>query len=75
MFQPLTEALIMEATSLKVKQCLMLRWVGENLSYNRGDGWANRVSNYTDAVAEMVTAAGKRRLRRGLTNVTFRQLG
>jgi ubiquinone/menaquinone biosynthesis C-methylase UbiE len=74
MFQPVTEALIKEAHLTEGETVLdVAGGSGEpSLTIAETVGPTGSVT-YTDAVAEMVTAAESEAQRRGLTNVTFRQ--
>ena len=74
MFQPVTEALIKEAELMEGETVLdVAGGSGEpSLTIAETVGPTGSVT-YTDAVAEMVTAAESEAQRRGLTNVTFRQ--
>jgi len=73
-FQPVTEALIKEADLMEGETVLdVAGGSGEpSLTIAETVGATGSVT-YTDAVAEMVTAAESEAQRRGLTNVTFRQ--
>jgi len=73
-FQPVTEALIKEAGLMEGETVLdVAGGSGEpSLTIAETIGPTGSVT-YTDAVAEMVTAAESEAQRRGLTNVTFRQ--
>jgi ubiquinone/menaquinone biosynthesis C-methylase UbiE len=74
MFQPVTEALIKDADLMEGETVLdVAGGSGEpSLTIAETVGPTGSVT-YTDAVAEMVTAAESEAQRRGLTNVTFRQ--
>ena len=74
MFQPVTEALIKEADLMEGETVLdVAGGSGEpSLTIAETVGPTGSVT-YTDAVAEMVTAAESEAQRRGLTNVRFRQ--
>src|SRR6266567_1375585 len=74
MFQPVTETLIKEADLIEGETVLdVAGGSGEpSLTIAETVGATGSVT-YTDAVAEMVTAAESEAQRRGLTNVTFRQ--
>src|SRR5437763_83182 len=74
MFQPVTESLIKEADLTEGDAVLdVAGGSGEpSLTIAETVGPTGSVT-YTDAVAEMVTAAESEAQRRGLTNVTFRQ--
>ena len=74
MFQPVTEALIKEADLMEGETVLDVAGGSGEPSLTIAETVGPRGSvTYTDAVAEMVTAAQSEAQGRGLTNVAFRQ--